>query len=686
MAKTYSLFVDESGSCGWGAPPSVDTSWVIAGVFAPCEPKELAEAIQAAFAPIGRRFGLDEYDRPNGYHMTDIRKTHSEAANLIATELLTSLSNCDVPITMLAVTNDSRATVMDANGDGDQTYRSMVMDLVALVEASIPNVVRAGKLIVTTASRTSKVLGLSDMEELRNQIEPVFGSAFEVGLVSRGLVELLGAKNRRSRLVLTTQKAYKSWPLAAADVVANTTFHQSKPDLQQYLSTARNAGRYFLFESMGSYNERRSRVAERDRDYGSALYWMSLDVPEGNGEEAYYARMVGLFQQSRSTVGAVSARATIEILIEKLDQQFRKTPGDKGLHGQLVRLQRGLCEFADDEQRPEFYTVLMRFQNYILWHANHLGNVVEAEAIVADHAKLKTRMSFSPENFDMLLTGEFHEVETAINRLDFGRALELAKKYVDALDSCKVAWELVTGEQPMEFERSASWIKGNTTLARAQILAAEYGDATVLDAAADRLDLVLAFAHEPSDKSRARCLKASARLKARRLAEAMEIASEIMLADDVTLFDLYVIARVAAEAVVAGTCVKCDFPKGAYDWIIQWISDKPVDGGYPAESVYLELGHLAHCIEEPAKVVSAHFMKASAEVSASGGESPIDEWSQVSIDFHIAKILNGKPDAMLRALVADAGPECERVAERAKTIAAEVGVSLLAAVRSFGPV
>ena len=74
-----SLFVDESGTCGYGIPVGCDRRWVIAGVVAPAASGAIESDVRRVFEPVGRRHGLDCPLLPRAYHPTDIRRSFSSA-------------------------------------------------------------------------------------------------------------------------------------------------------------------------------------------------------------------------------------------------------------------------------------------------------------------------------------------------------------------------------------------------------------------------------------------------------------------------------------------------------------------------------------------------------------------------------------------------------------------------------
>lgn len=273
MTPGVTLFVDESGDFETvrGRP------WVVAGVAVMAHHGDAERELAEALGGIVREYGIMG---PGDLHLTDVRRrSGAPAAASLANHLLAAGINSRVSVKYAATTNPSHKRVADR----ETTYRVMLQDLIALVEAAgvFEEPVERISLVVATR-RTVTGSALTTAEEIQEDSIDSLRHAIEVGLASRGLYELLGS----DRLELLLYSARHRWGLALADVLSNLVHNQDAEECGAVVQGLLRGGHLHLFRSGSNVVERRARVAERDRDYALALAcWCEMLAAPGQQKD-----------------------------------------------------------------------------------------------------------------------------------------------------------------------------------------------------------------------------------------------------------------------------------------------------------------------------------------------------------------------------------------------------------------
>lgn len=601
-----SLFVDESSNF-----ESKHGEWVVAGLL--CRgPRKVSEArLGEVLAPLPQRFGL--VGRQD-LHLTELRGAYGHPRALaMAADLFEALRPATAETSLFAVVNVGKIKV----GTAERTYRQMVLDLLALVEASLGPSDTVDHLDLVVATRTHSETGerMTTHEEMTGTLLKSLPDALAEGLASRGLIKSLSAGS----VELQLEQANRSWGLVCADFLANIVYHRARPDESRLLGEVRATGRLRIFETVSNPMERRARVAERDGDLpGAIVRWALL---EGSKRDSLAIDNIArIFDLILSEQIPAALMASVETVIEGIRRQGGDNPA------RLAALNRVGAGLGTHDTRAIVKLPIYRLRNYALVIANQLGNAVAARGLLQHQEPIAAEVSLYPEGFPLVLEGRLLAIETLVNELEFERALEAARAYFSTVESYKECWELLAGDGATQiFEQSRVAVRALSILARCMTLGARTaGD---LDAAERLLVKLEALPLSNLDASRARTIRLEIAIRRdcpeAALAAALE-ASNTALGP----FELAWTARAAVDATLRGHS-----PKSAAKEVLKRLraAEETRANDHPAELLWREQGLLTFLLERD-KVGAKACLDTSERLIRTQGPSPLTDWKRVLLE------------------------------------------------------
>lgn len=251
------------------------------------------------------------------------------------------------------------------------------------------------------------------------------------------------------------------------------TYHRNKHSTEHdVLAQMEQAGKYIPFESFGSYALRQARVAERDRDYVTALYRWLLHTPKDIAIDDTGATIRRVLGKIFAGQAVVQASATVEAVLERLWRTHRTPDKYDILSAMLKRFEKCLVEVLAEKDSPHFEYLGFRTRNMILLVDNHRGDTQSAENYADKQRKIEQELVADPELFHLVLDFKIHEIEMLINKMELEDALQKAENYHELIQGYKAVWELITERSATNFARSKISIKAEMSLLRCLLLCA----------------------------------------------------------------------------------------------------------------------------------------------------------------------------------------------------------------------
>ncbi len=629
----YTLFVDEAGKFGYVDPGDDsyyrDRRWVVGGVLVPSPPDEAAKSVGDYFEKAANRHRKIMGPLPDRvlFHAMDLlpvlRETHTEeeAQRLRSAFIGDALSFLPDKMLFFAITNEKLISVAET----EMTYRTMLTDLVALVDSTLTGKRTPDKLELVVARRTIDGEVLSPEGDLKTALHRI-RTSLTVGLASLKLSNLLGS----NKLPIRLTPAHASWGLNAADFVANSIFNREKRDA--ILEPFRASNRLFVEDWFGDSLERRAYVAWRDGDYVGALYgWSSLQEKEKD------TFLTDVFREAFLYSGADNLRALTSSLIERFIREERFGTSHKALFAQLLRLVDALQNLIEtDHLAQRLNPALFLLRTHALLVSNHLGSPPEAKSLFERQEQERTGLALTPENLPLLLAFDISFIETAVNALDFATALRRAARYRRLIGAYEACWEVTTEElsdlradTDRAFRKSITYISAETAWLRIQLLISglEVGEQTQRSdplSIEAGLQTLLDNGLQANDRSRVRNHLIAIRLKRAAYAEALAVALE-NLDSNPNSFDIFWAARAACDAILIGDPALnpsigavCTYLEGGRcDAILKDLQH------HPRELIFRERGLLEHLATGNKSKAKFYYLQ-SAE--GHNNNSPIYRW------------------------------------------------------------
>ena len=631
---TYTLFIDESGDF-----EDFDRrrGWVVAGVLVPGKRGAAERRLGDALAPVARAEGLHQ---PSRVHLTDRREEWGDHGRVGAFAERVLRAAAGEGGRFAAVVNGAEVRMSEP----ERTYRLMVLDLLALVDAMAPENLDRLDLVIAQRKERGADERMSSKADLLSDVVDALQDSVEVGLAARGLLDRLDAEP------FVVWKARDSWALGVADAVANLTYQRGYPESGGVLDRLAEDGLYRSFEAFGDYATRRARVAERDGDLASAAArWASLPATASRDEslDRVWSRALGR--------GATGPMATLDAAIELLWRVVGGT--ERGAVLDAIEASLGRVG------APAGMVYRVRDMRQML--ANRSGDVAEAQRLEVEQEREDAAVASDPATLPLVLKSLFHRMTTAELAMDSEHVLIAAQVQADVVDQYEGVVALLREEMGVaeSADRGAPrlWVKARTSLVRGLVLSGTPDD---LERASGELDALLAAPLAGGDRLRASCYRVWRDVRAgayeRALSGAVVLTeTEWDVPDEEAVFALATAARAAADAVVLGG--------GEHEAVARAVLDavrpRAVEGGgYPYDLLWRDLGTLEATVGRGKGAATRGFVLARSALQ-SQAESPVTAWKAYGITLGEAAVR--APEASPPSAPAGMGVEGETAREAA---------------------
>jgi len=530
----YTLFIDESGDFR-----THKGEWLLVGLLLACEPVIAAERLRDKLDAIPASFSLSGR---NDLHLTELRTRFGhETAVDIARTFLKATESAPGAAGLFAVINEPKALI----GDSETTYRLMLTDLLALVQANLPEGPIVSFQVIVATRTDAHGRRMTTHSQITEVVLESLQPSLETGLASRGLVDLVHG----GRLTLRLGQAQSYWGLIMADFCANLLYNRRYPSSGEIIEGLLSDGRLHVFTSLGDFEQRKARIAERDKDYVGALFWWICADSTGHPTE-YQAYLEKLLQNTIRSANFETPHASLEALIERL-WQARRVGGYHLLLQRLTKLQTALEKVLEGRPRLHLLPLLFRLQNFMLAVNNHLGDEAVSASLIDRQRQVEQELEIQPEQFYLRLEFQLYRVEAAVNSLDFGLACELAQQYLAAVKQYQSALDALGELSSTPIGKSRLLMKALMNLARCQVLLADPADNTTLNGVDARLRNLVGAMDHPDDVSRLQNYRVMLQLKQGRPQEALKLIPAIQTENN-NPFNLFWAARTVGDAILAG--------------------------------------------------------------------------------------------------------------------------------------
>lgn len=621
---TYTLFIDESGDFR-----THKGEWLLVGLLLACEPVIAAERLRNNLDPIPSSLSLDGR---NDLHLTELRTRFGhETAVGIARTFLKAAASAPGAAGLFAVVNEPKATI----GDAETTYRLMLTDLLALVQANLPEgpVVSLQLIVATRTDEHGRRMTMASQisEVVLASLQP----SLETGLASRGLVDLVHG----GRLGLRLGQAQSYWGLILADFCANLLYNRRYPSSGEVIEELLSDGGLHVFTSLGDFEQRKARIAERDKDYVGALFWWVCAASVGNPAE-YQTYLEQLLRNTIDGANFETPHASLEALIERL-WQSRRVGGYVLLLQRLTKLQIGMERILEDRTRLYLMPLLFRLQNFMLAVTNHLGDEASSANLVDRQCRVQKELEVQPEQFYLRLEFQLYRIEAAVNSLEFDLACDLARHYLAAVKQYQSAWDALGALGSMAMGKSRLLMKALMNLARCQVLLADPADSAVLKGIDTRLRNLVGAMDHSDDVSRLRNYRVMLQLKQGRPQEALKLIPAVPT-ENTSPFDLFWAARTVGDAILAGTPGAEQMGKLALDWLQKYDEKFPQERDHPNELIWRERGLLEAHVQGDVREARRCYARSMELTAPKTYHSPMNIWLADLLRLHIATASPGQ--------------------------------------------
>jgi hypothetical protein len=607
---TRTLFVDESGDFAQ-SPRSL-----VSGVLCVGKPGAAEKRLAAALEPVRRRYRIGPL--PN-LHLTALRRRSHNEAITVARAVFDAARDSGVLIGSLAVEN-ARG---EGLADSERTYRLMLLDLLALADALLPEDRSDARLEIIVARRSMEGTLMSTREDLLADVVDRVTDAVEVGLAARGLLTRLDARHVR------VWPAAESAGLAVADFIANITYNRHRPESGALFASLVEQDRLRLFEGLGSYAERRARISERDGDLAVALgRWALLDCDADAACQSRRADALIRVWRRALRSGTTGPLATLEAALERLWRGHKALQDHPPLAAALIRIETALRDAGGPA------TLMYRLHNLMHQVANQMGDLPTAERIIAAQSALAKAVAADPSLFHLLLDAQVFRALTEELRLDFAAAELAARDHMRLVEQYGVVWELLDAGLPETgFVGSRLWLKARMTLIRALLLGGSPAQLTEAHALLQEIN-----ADELNDADHARLLgyRVWQGVRDGRPAEVLPLAKSLIerFTDP---FAAQHAVRAAADVALSPDAVS----KAELRKMLSVVRDRadPVTG-HPGELLWRDVAVLERSVGNGQAAARKAFNRGLA-ISSGLPDSPVNAWNRRVIEIHSAALCDG---------------------------------------------
>lgn len=532
----YSLFVDESGNF---EDKKKGGDWIVGGMLCPSDIGTAEKRHGNRLNPIPSRYGLD----PSELHRTELNnkalspnsKWCFERISSITESLLDSVTNNEPEAIPLAVVNQGHRGLEDR----EQTYRMVLLDLIALADSVIPPDEPVEALELRVASRTKDGVRLTDEDEIQETLDRVL-DAMEVDLASRGLMGLIDRDN------VDICKQSESWLLTVADFWCNSVYNRDHAESGNIVETVLENVQGRLFHTgIRDHRVRRAQVAERNGNFGLALYrWAVLNL-EGHLAD-HQSEAIGRLCRQVLSSGSRRPKATTNSVIEMLWRHYKRKKNYSGFLDSLKKVENAL-EGMVENISPKCASILFRIRNMMHLAANRCGLTEVAKSIGQSQRTNRSEIVHHPENFSLLLRSQINQINTLQHCLRYSEAEELSENHLERVKMYGELWDLYDEEvSSEEFRTSEMSLRANMTWIKSRVSAAEPD--SPLPRVYERLEDLSSFQLNSENRGRLRNYSIATHLRAGWYEKALSRAIEGLKGYPNDIFAQSHAARAAATA------------------------------------------------------------------------------------------------------------------------------------------
>ena len=528
----YTLYIDESGDF-----QSFKDEWVIAALSVPHDKRSADEMLEKQLSTIASNHGL--LPAPDirtviqhKLHLCELRgKTPMRTVQSAVLTAALDVSGA----TFVAVVNESKRELKDP----EQTYRLMLLDLLALWESQLGREENVEFLDLVIATRTIDGMQTTWPGLFSKEFRANLPNSVIAGLASRGLLDLFG-----KHVDIHTIQASQNWGLPVADFLANTLQHRNESEDERILAGLLGKRRLAVFEAFGNFEERRARIAARDGDFGTAtIRWLSNPMKDTDFCMRRKRAISQILEQVLTSTGVRGPEAFLERVVDAL----HRSPLSLGeRYTALKQLEDLLSGFSSDTGEH----LLLRVRSYMLLIAQHRGDMVESSRILGSQETILRAMNMQVDLLPLVIQMQLRKSESAVNDLNFTSAVEAAKQHVQSITDLESIWNLVFDGSDLPSKTSSIKLCAQMSLIRCEALESVPGTAALNDILA-RIEQITDIPHD-EDRYRLLTYRAMCLLKARRWPQAVEWMKEVAALPGTT-FVLFWQARTLNDCLLSGT-------------------------------------------------------------------------------------------------------------------------------------
>lgn len=626
----YTLFVDESGDFGHEGE---SRDWVVGGLLCPMNAQTAESKIGNRLNPIPSQYGLDGREELHRTELNDRVLSGStdwtfDRVRDLTQSLFRAVHDVSPKARFLAVHRPSRRGL----DDPEKTYRLMLLDLIGLADAVLPAdrpVERLQLCIATRTQRGERMTGEKDLVQTFQNIE----GAVEVDLASRGLLGLLDEEDR------TLRPQRDSWLLTVADFWCNAVYNKNRPQSRKIVEGIEASGTGRIFKSgSGSVLVRRALVAERDGNYGLALYRWAVLTPSTVTE----ARQTEAMQRLCSQIIRITTRSprpAIEMVIEMLWSHLGESERYADFIGSIRRVGSALASaLQESESAVSENALLFRLRNMAHLAANRGGLLETASSLAEKQKNAESLLVHDPASFSLVLDSQIFRVNTLLQSLDHREALDEAQQHRERVQKYGAAWSLLDeAEEESSFRSSRTSLKADITWIRSTVLAAEPGAA--LDSVLELIERLRDLPMADYDRSRLLNHSITARLKKGWWQGALEEAQQA-LSPPVDVYGVAHAARAAATCALVDSEAHEAHASRLQDSISDHLIERP--GVFPAVA-WRDTALLQQVLKEDASAGRQALRKSRSCLSWSTGDATtkIRQWVAWTLDLTGAYLSQG---------------------------------------------
>ena len=547
-------------------------------------------------------------------HLTEIRsKCGVEYANALRDRIFDGLFSSCISLrpTLVAAVNEAKRRV----DQPERTYRTMLLDLLALVEAGLGDSEVISTLDIVVATRTKNGRRLTTLADITEQLRDTLPSQVEVGLASRGILQAF----RSNALRLELSSASTLWGLVVADFIANTLYNRSHPEHERAIEALKREGKLSVFESFGGYEERRARVAERDGDRVAAIgRWAAMS---GDGQRLAHARtqaLVRLWRDLLRDTGTTGPFASLESVLEWL---MRRKLGTVELLDAIAAIEDALTEVCSSDVHGLSKRLLYRVRNFRLRNLNHVGRCDQADRLIDLQGDSLPYLQNWPEMLPHVLDFSAIAVESAINKLDFSTALSRASDHLKQVNEYMAVWELLARQSSAK-TKSRWYVRAASAFVRAQTLASEISsnpidlEITALLAELQAMDL------HPNERTRIQSYQLLSLLHVGQIGEALFEAQRMLMSTELDEFGLLWISRAVGDSLFSGMPTPLDSVVLAK--LRERTSTASID--HPSDLLWRERAVLEYFVANDRKSCRSSLERCMEIIAAQDLQAPIGAW------------------------------------------------------------